>query len=397
MSAAEKATYPLFLFIPLLGSIFALMPFAIDTYLPAMPIIAEEMNTDMRMVQLSMSVFLAGYSVGLFFFGPMTDIIGRRPILLLGLSGFTATTLLVAFTDSITEFLILRFVQAFIGAAGTVPVAGYVRLIYGEKMVKGMSYITMLMMLAPMIAPSVGVVLMNLNGWQLIFIAMAVYAFCLVLISAAVLPKIPLTKSEDSKFSLFFRAYAIVLGEKSIRVYIFMVGLTAMGFFGYLTGISYVYIEIYQIKQSLFGLLFAINGGLFVFVSFINSRLVGRLGSPKLIRLGVMVSLTGVTVLLSANLLQAHVYWTAAALAVFLSANLLIAINVDSQIILTFSKQTGTASGVIGMLRFGFGALTGPVLALLHDGTALPFCFLMVCLSAGIAILSRLAPEVAAK
>ncbi|MFT4926995.1 MAG: DHA1 family bicyclomycin/chloramphenicol resistance-like MFS transporter [Phenylobacterium sp.] len=370
--------FSLSLFLPLLASIVAITPLAIDTYLPAMTMIAADLGTEMSLMQLTLSLFLAGYAAGLLFFGPMADIFGRRPLVLFGLSGFMLTSVLLAFTESVGWFLALRLLQAFTGSAATVTVSGYVKLIYGKNLSKGMSYVSMIMMLAPMIAPTIGVLLLELHGWPLIFLTLAAYALLILVLSILALPKVERHPLNDSLFNTFFKSYSIVLSNLAVRRYIILICFSTLTFFGYLTAISFIYMQVYQLSETLFGILFALTVVIFLLSSFLNTRMVGIFGSLRMAKGAWFGTAIGVMVLLMVNLQGMHVYWTAASLAVLLGCVLVVSTNADALILLQFSEQTGTATGVIGTLRFGFGALAGPILALFYDGSAMPFCYLML-------------------
>ena len=133
----------------LLASIYALTPFAVDTYLPAMPIIADDLHTHIGTMQQSLSIFLAAYSAGMLVFGPLADKIGRRPLVIFGIAGFACASLALAQVTHIETFLLARALQAFCGAAATVVIPGVIRQMYQEHTAKGMSYLSMMMMLAP--------------------------------------------------------------------------------------------------------------------------------------------------------------------------------------------------------------------------------------------------------
>ena len=100
-------------FLPLFAAIFAITPLAIDMYLPALILIANQFNSPIQTLQNSISIFLAGYALGMFLLGPMADRFGRRPLMLFGLSGFVVSSGLLAFIQTADGFLALRFLQAF--------------------------------------------------------------------------------------------------------------------------------------------------------------------------------------------------------------------------------------------------------------------------------------------
>ncbi|KPW00862.1 Inner membrane transport protein YdhC [Pseudoalteromonas sp. P1-11] len=127
---ASASSFNTRILLPLLASIVAITPLAIDMYLPAMLVIANDLQTTMPNVQISLSIYLAGYSLGMLFFGPIADQLGRRKLARIGLTLFGASSFALAFTTEIHTFWVLRAVQAFTGAAATVVVPGVIRHIY---------------------------------------------------------------------------------------------------------------------------------------------------------------------------------------------------------------------------------------------------------------------------
>src|SRR5690606_38540732 len=173
----------------LLAAIAALPPLAVDMYLPAIPGIAASLGTDISTVQNSLSVFLVGFGLGMLVFGPLSDRHGRRPLALFGLCGFGLSSLLLSLSGSAESFLLFRLLQGFLGSAATVTVPGMIRDCYGANTARGMSSMTMIMLLAPLVAPLMGSLLLALDDWRLIFRFLAAYPAVLVLVALWRLPE----------------------------------------------------------------------------------------------------------------------------------------------------------------------------------------------------------------
>lgn len=365
------------LLLPLLASIVAITPLAIDMYLPAMLIIANDLNTDMPTVQISLSLYLAGYSLGMLFFGPIADQIGRRALAKIGLTGFTISSLALAFCNDIHLFWALRVVQAFTGAAATVVVPGIIRHIYQKDTAKGMSYVSMIMMVAPLIAPTVGSAIMGFSHWQTIFLVLASYSLAILIFVQIYLIDIPIFKSPLKGFALFFSSYKTVFKNKGARADIASSMLVSFGFFCFLTAVPFVYLDYFKVSEQLFGLLFAFNVMALMFGNFLNTRIVPRIGSRKMLYYGLCVGFIAGSALLSFSILHYPLYYVVAAIAPLMMSLGIIASNADALILMEFEKNSGTATAVIGTLRFGSGALVGPILALMHAQSAVPFSSLM--------------------
>jgi len=224
--------------LPMLAAIVAITPLAIDMYLPAMARLASSFHTDITLVQQSLSLYLAGYALGMLTFGPLADKLGRRPLVILGLTGFMIVSLILAFVTSIELFLVLRCIQAFIGAAATVVVPGYIKEIYGINTAKGMSYVSLIMMLAPLIAPSVGSLILEFGDWHLIFFVLAIYA-CLLLVLVCSKLTMPSDNDNHSRSQQsFFGAYTVIFTKPGTKMHIASGVLTSFAFFCYLTRVA---------------------------------------------------------------------------------------------------------------------------------------------------------------
>ncbi|MCK8124696.1 Bcr/CflA family efflux MFS transporter [Pseudoalteromonas sp. 2CM39R] len=363
--------------LPLLASIVAITPLAIDLYLPAMLVIANDLQTTMPNVQISLSIYLAGYALGMLFFGPIADELGRRLLAKVGLALFGISSLALAFCTNIELFWSLRAVQAFTGAAATVVVPGIIRHIYRENTAKGMSYVSMIMMVAPLIAPTLGSLIMGISTWQVIFIALAAYSFAILALVQIHLIDIPIFKSQQRGLALFFNSYKTVFSRRSALADIASSMFASFAFFCFLTSVPYVYLDFFKVDEQLFGVLFAFNVLALMFGNFMNTRLVPRLGSRKLLFVGLGIGFVSGGALLLFSVMHLSLYFIVATIAPLMMSLGIVASNADSLILMQFEEKSGTATAVIGTLRFGSGALVGPILAFVHPQSAIPFSAMM--------------------
>jgi len=374
-----KYALSLKLLLPLLAAILAVSPLAVDMYLPAMPTLAGHLNTSIAMVQNSLSIYLLGYALGLILFGPMADKYSRRYLVLFGLCGFVITSLLLAVVNNIEQFLTIRFFQAFISSAATVVVPGAIREYYGKDTAKGLSYVSMIMMLAPMIAPSIGSVLLLTHSWQLIFYVLAAYSFIIFLLVIKYLPDaLPKKQQGQSTVELsFIERYKIVFSNAQARLDIISSMMISLAFFTYITAIPFVYLTVFSTSEYTFSLLFALNILALMTAHFTNTRFVVRKGSRTMLWFGLIVACLAATALLLVNYFTLGLAYTVLTIMPLMGSISMVAVNSDALILTKFPENSGTATAVIGTLRWGIGALAGPILAYFYDGTALPFAGLM--------------------
>ncbi|MBU2971043.1 multidrug effflux MFS transporter [Pseudoalteromonas sp. C2R02] len=364
--------------LPLFASIVAITPLAIDMYLPAMLIMSQDLNTPISNIQMSLSIYLAGYALGMLFFGPLADQFGRRKLAVIGLSGFCISSLVLALTRQIEVFFIFRAIQAFTGAAATVVVPGVIRYIYQKDTAKGMSYVSMIMMIAPLIAPTIGSVLMGYWHWSSIFIVLALYSLIILLLVTKFFIEIPISKSDKKGIRLFLDSYSAVFSNKKARLDITTSVLASFAFFCFLTSAPFIYLDYFQVSESRFGFLFAFNVLALMLGNFLNTRLVPKVGSRKMLHAGLLLAVISASLLFTTSILDSGLYYTITVLAPLMMSLGIMASNSDALVLLRFEEKSGTATAVIGTLRFGIGALAGPLLALFWVKNTLPFSSLML-------------------
>lgn len=369
-------------YLPLFAAIFAITPLAIDLYLPAMPQIALYLDTNIQVVQNTLSIYLAGYALGMFLFGPLADHFGRRPLLITGLCGFLLFTLLLSITETAPQFLIFRFFQALCGGAATVVIPGAIKQLFGKDTAKGISYVSMIMMIAPMLAPALGSIILVFASWSSIFQILGVYTFIILVLAARYFPALEETQTIHQPNRIigklnFVASYRSVLATKSTHGYLCISMLASVVFFTYLTSVSFLYIQVFAFSEQLFSLLFGLNVVALMAANYVNTRLVPLWGSAKILNVAAILSFFSVTGLLILMLESVSPVYLVACLITTLAFITVIVANSDSMILQQFTTQTGTATAVIGCLRFACGALAGPLLSYFFNGSAIPIVMIL--------------------
>ena len=374
--------------IVLLAAVIAITPLAVDMYLPAMPDIAQSLNTHIGNVQQSLSIFLAAYASGMLLFGPLADQLGRRPLAIFGLTGFTLSSIGLVFAHNIELFLTLRTTQAFCGAAATVVVPGLVRHLYQEHTAKGMSYLSMMMMLAPLLAPSIGSGILWFSEWRSIFIVLAIYGALIFALVWKWLPEIskPIAADTEKRNRNFFSGYKIIFSNPQARPMIASMMFGSFAFFCFITAVSFLYINYFGVSEQVFSLLFGLNVFCLMGANFINSRLVTRYGPLRMLRTGLAIGLASALLLCLVNFWHLPIGYTVATVAFLMGSLTLMGTNADAILLMKFPHNSGSTTAVTGTLRFGSGAFAGPLLAFFYTGTAMPFSLLMLAGVMGVLI-----------
>ncbi len=269
-----------FEFIALMAMITASSAYAIDSLLPAMGLIANSLGqADNNSMQLTLSIFILGMGVGTLVWGPLSDRLGRKPILIFGLTIYAISASLAVIANSIDLLLFARFTQGFGSAATRVLAYAIVRDLYkGREMARISSLVMTIFLLVPAIAPFIGQLISNQFGWRSIFVSYVVFAIIAVLwFSARQAETLPKEKRKKLSFSALYSGSKEILSHKTVLICILVMSLGLGQMFGLLASIQPIYDHVFD-KADSFPFWFAV-GALFAIASpVINARYVIKLG-----------------------------------------------------------------------------------------------------------------------
>lgn len=370
---------PTFIFILTLGILSMLPPLGVDMYLPSFLEIAKDLSVSPEQVQYTLTAFAYGMAFGQLFWGPFGDSFGRKPIILLGVIISALTALVLTEINSIGNFTAFRFMQGFFGAAPVVLSGALLRDLFSkDQLSKVMSTITLVFMLAPLVAPIVGGYIVKYFHWHAIFYVIGIIG---ILVASLVFVIIPETHKKESRIPLrlniIARNFISLWKQKEVLGYMFAASFGFGGLFAFVTAGSIVYIGIYGIPVDQFGYFFMINIAIMTLASFLNGRFVTKVGAETMLRIGLGIQfISGIWLILTA-LFDLGFWSMAIGVAFFVGQNLLISSNAMASVLEKFPKMAGTANSLMGSVRFAVGAIIGSLVASMKMDTAAPMLFTM--------------------
>ena len=384
-----------FLFLPVLAVLAAFGPLSIDMYLPSLPAIGRELGAGPGQVQLTLSMFFVGACIGQLTYGPLSDRYGRKPMLVIGVSTYVAASAVLAMAGDIGTMVVGRFLQALGGGAATVIARAAARDRFeGIEAARALSTLMLIMGAAPLLAPSLGALILKFADWRAIFWVLAAYGALALLAVVLLLPETrPRELRPRTGLWRVFRNYGEVLSDPVAATCAVASAGAFAGMFAYISGTPFVYIELFGLDPETYGLLFALNVVAIMGGAWANWRLVADIGVGRMMTAGVcIVSGSGLALVAAVLLLPASLAAVIVLLFCFLSGLNLISANAIVCATADRPALAGTTIAFIGAAHFGVGSLAGLAVGQAHDGTALPMAATMaVCGLTALAAERRLA------
>lgn len=375
-----------------LAMLTALGPLSTDFYLPSLPDIARVMQTDIAGAQATLSSFLFGFAAGQIFWGPLSDRLGRKPILLAGLGLFALATLACAFAPSIEALTLARALQA-LGASGPIVLGrAMVRDLYeGARAGRELARMGMIMGLVPAVAPVIGGMLQTAFGWRSTFVASLAFGLALAAIIITVMPETLRARSpQPLSPAAIFKGFGVLLRNRAFRVYVALTALAYAGLFAFISGSSFVLIGIYGLTPVEYGLSFGFGVLGFILGTIIAQRLVGRRGMDGVIAIGVACLAGGGLAMLVGVLTGfGGAAGVVLPMALYVCGVGLTMPQAQASAMMPFPDRAGAASSFNGLCQMLLSACVGILVGHLLKNGPLPLPLVMSTLGVAALVLFR--------
>jgi DHA1 family bicyclomycin/chloramphenicol resistance-like MFS transporter len=375
----------------LLGGLSMFAPLSTDMYLPALPSIGHDLSASAAAVTLTLTASLVGLGAGQLVAGPLSDALGRRRPVLVGLAVYTASSVLCAVAPDVWTLSVLRLVQGAAGAAGIVIARAVVRDLYsGAEAARFFSRLMIVIGLAPILAPIIGGQLLHVTDWRGVFLVLAGTGALLGLFTwRALAETLPPSARQHGGMANMLRVLGMLLRDGRFMGLTLCFGLFFGAVFAYIAGSPFILEDIFGLSPQLFGVLFAVNAVGLVATSQIGARVVGRVGPQRLLTIGIAVGTASGLGFLLAVLAHGGLATVLPCFFFLLSSFALVGPNVTALALAPHPHVAGSASALIGLMQFGIGAAVAPLVGVAGTHSALPTATVIATMvAAAIAVLS---------
>lgn len=365
----------------LLTALSAFGPVSIDMYLPSLPSMVAEFHTSISQVQLTLSMFITGFAVGTLFLGPISDRYGRRPVIIGGCLIYTVASIACLWAPNIEILTMGRFVQAVGAAAGPVIGRAVVRDVYPRQdAARLMSYMASAIAVAPAVGPILGGWLQSLYGWQANFYLFSGFGLLMLLGSWSLLGETNPARGQISINPLkIIQTYGLLMKSRYFIGHTLIVALVFSGLFSFLSGGSFLIIDLMGVAERNFGFVFMCVVAGFLSGALLSGTLNKKIGTLRTIELGSVVNVVACLLAVGCAALG---LWRLPGLPglasvvvpmalYFMSAALMLP-NATAQVIAPYGSIAGAVSSLLGFLQMGLGAIAGAVVGMTFHDDAFP-------------------------
>ncbi|MFC7489510.1 MULTISPECIES: multidrug effflux MFS transporter [unclassified Knoellia] len=362
-----------------LGALVALGPLTIDTYLPALPTLAEDLGATEPQVQFTLTGIMLGLGLGQLVLGPVSDAVGRRRVMLGGIAAHAVMSVLAGLAPSIEVLTAVRIGQGISGAAVAVTAMAVVRDLFTGRRAAGLlSHLTLVIGVAPILAPSLGGLLLQLTGWRGIFGALAGIAVVLFVVALRGMDEtLPVHRRRPARVGATLHTYAGLLRDRAFVGLVLLAGLMFSALFAYVAGSSFVLQEFYGLDEQQFGILFGVNAAGLIVATQVNPFLLRRWEPQHILTGGVVLGMVATSSMLVAAMVDAPLVLVLVPLWFVMFAVGLSFPNTPALALSRHGEAAGSAAALLGAIQFGMASIITPLTGLLSTGDAVGMAVVM--------------------
>jgi len=375
-------------FTVLLGVLFALTALGTDAWLPALPVAATALDAPVAAMQLTVTTYFLGLAAGQLVWGPVSDRVGRKPVLLVGLGLALAASVACAVAGTAASLVLARLAQGFGMSAGPVMARTIVRDLHGqEQAARLLAHMTIVFSVIPITAPLLGGLVLALGGWRSVFgLFGAVAAMLMAAVASRYAETAPAERASVHPAEIA-RSFSAISREPRFRVAYGSMLAAQIGIMCFVANSAFTLVDGFGVAPEAFAALFATVMLGQIAGAWLSSRLVLGLGAVRLLRRGtLLVCAAGLAAALAAWAGLRHPASVVLPFMAYLFGSALVIPNATALALQPFPRTAGTAASLMGAVQFALGAGVSAALGALFDGTARPMATLAAL--AGLASLA---------
>lgn len=349
-------------------------PISMDLYLPALPALTVDLDAVTSVAQLTVTACLIGLAAGQLIAGPLSDRFGRRGILLIGIVGFIATSALCAISPTVELLIAARFVQGLAGGVGIVIAQAAGRDIFtGGALIRFYGRLTVIGGFAAIVGPLIGGLLNTFADWRGLFVLLS--AIGAVILVAALLvfrETLPVERRTQGGLGQTMEDFRTLLSDRVFFGAVLNQGFMYAALFAYLAGATFVLQDIYGLSPLGYALAFGLNSAGFMLFGYLAGRTAERWSIPGTLVIGISVAGLGALGLLASGITVMPLWVVIVSLFLLASGVAVSSPPATTLALVEYPEMAGTASSLLGMVRFGFGGIAAPLVGVAGALSILP-------------------------
>jgi DHA1 family bicyclomycin/chloramphenicol resistance-like MFS transporter len=367
-----------------LAALVAFAPFSTDVYLSSMPVIQGIFKTSGAEIQLTLSLFFLGFAMAQLVWGPLSERIGRKAVVLLGVGIFVVSSVFCAMSYTIDMLIFWRVLQAIGACCGVVMGLVIIRDIFSDRqeMAKMITVMVSVTMVAPMVAPIIGSYVQAHINWEANFYVLALYGLVLFVGAFFLKESHPKAGRKPLPVNKLFQAYAQQVMHPSFLWAVLAMSANFSVMFAFISGSAFIYIKIYHLPIDRFGYFFALNACTLILASILLNRIRTRVRPQALVISGVSLSLVGSVAMMVALTVHGSSIWSVALPSFVATFGVgILYPEVTSYALHHVKEYVGVAAAFSGMMRFVVAAITALIMGFTIQQSAWPLAIAMLVFS----------------